>query len=496
MLSMLDQCRHGDWRLESADEVGAGSQSTSSTGRRAGWVVAALAALVMALVPATATAQGLPDEGAQAGAEYYEDTDPAALTDFQATLSPHGTWVDDPTYGTVWVPNVVVVGQNFRPYYTAGHWAVAEDGGWMWVSDYPWGYIPFHYGRWVWIPARGWAWIPGRRYAHAWVTWRVGEPGWDYVGWAPMGPTYVWVDGYAVAYWHVGILPWWFVSSYWLFHPAWHVHVIHDHHHAHQVHGHTHPHHHGDGGPARHPADASAAGGDEHGPASPTSGPGGAPRSLTGRSSAQRDFPSSPSFDDARIPRAARPKGTVAPDARAVSLAKPPADYRAPSSSRATKAGPAGRISAGRTVGSPSGARAFRPQAGTYRQLDGNARSARPAFAGGRPADGPDSRPASAWRPPARRGPSPSAPLHGPSSSRPSSPWASGHSSPATSSRHVPSSRPSSTQSSWRAPSSHSGGPSLQAPSTTSRKSSGKPSRSGGGKSSRGSRSHGHKSKR
>src|ERR1700734_1446500 len=33
----------------------------------------------------------------------YEDTDPSALTDFRATLDPHGSWFDDPTYGSVWV---------------------------------------------------------------------------------------------------------------------------------------------------------------------------------------------------------------------------------------------------------------------------------------------------------------------------------------------------------------------------------------------------------
>ena len=35
----------------------------------------------------------------------YEDTDPSALTDFHTALASHGTWVEDPTYGTVWVPS-------------------------------------------------------------------------------------------------------------------------------------------------------------------------------------------------------------------------------------------------------------------------------------------------------------------------------------------------------------------------------------------------------
>src|SRR6185503_20487468 len=74
-----------------------------------------------------------------------------------------------------------------------------------WVSDYDWGWAPFHYGRWVWIAGRGWSWIPGRRYAGAWVSWRVGEPGLGYIGWGPLAPSWYWRDG--VAYdigWAVG----------------------------------------------------------------------------------------------------------------------------------------------------------------------------------------------------------------------------------------------------------------------------------------------------
>ena len=45
----------------------------------------------------------------------YADTDPSALSDFHGTLDAHGTWVDDPTYGTVWVPNANEVGADFAP---------------------------------------------------------------------------------------------------------------------------------------------------------------------------------------------------------------------------------------------------------------------------------------------------------------------------------------------------------------------------------------------
>jgi hypothetical protein len=129
-----------------------------------------------------------------AEADGYDDDDPAALTDFHATLDTQGTWADDPTYGTVWVPSPTVVGADFRPYVTAGHWAYDDD--WVWVSDYEWGWAPFHYGRWVSIEGRGWAWIPGRGYRGAWVTWGV-DDGYSYLGWAPMGPNFIWFGGVA-----------------------------------------------------------------------------------------------------------------------------------------------------------------------------------------------------------------------------------------------------------------------------------------------------------
>jgi hypothetical protein len=127
-------------------------------------------------------------------ADFYDDADPSALTDFQTALAPYGSWFNDPTYGTVWAPARAAVGSGFQPYVTAGHWAY--DNGWTWLSDYPWGWATFHYGRWVWVPAVGWAWVPGREYAGAWVDWRVGD---GYVGWAPRPPEWIWRDGLAAS---------------------------------------------------------------------------------------------------------------------------------------------------------------------------------------------------------------------------------------------------------------------------------------------------------
>ncbi len=129
-------------------------------------------------------------------ADAYADTDPSALTDFHATLDSHGSWVEDPTYGTVWVPNPAEVGPDFSPYETAGHWAY-DDTDYVWYSDYDWGWAPFHYGRWMYGGA-GWMWIPGRVYSPAWVSWRMGGPGYAYVGWAPMAAGFYWRGGVAV----------------------------------------------------------------------------------------------------------------------------------------------------------------------------------------------------------------------------------------------------------------------------------------------------------
>jgi hypothetical protein len=143
--------------------------------------------------------------GAEAGygaQDQYADTDPSALSDFRSTLDPYGQWTDDPTYGTVWVPSQDVVGSDFTPYTTAGHWTYDDD--YTWVSDYDWGWAPFHYGRWVYSNPYGWGWIPGRTYAGAWVNWRYGYGDYGYVGWGPMAPTWGWRGGRAVG---LGFVP-------------------------------------------------------------------------------------------------------------------------------------------------------------------------------------------------------------------------------------------------------------------------------------------------
>jgi hypothetical protein len=121
----------------------------------------------------------------EAAVDSYDDGyDPQAHTQFQEELAPYGDWIDDASYGRVWTPNVSLVGTDFTPYYTGGHWALTEFG-WTWISDWSWGWAPFHYGRWIVLASHGWCWVPGTMWGPAWVTWRTGG-GW--VGWAALPP--------------------------------------------------------------------------------------------------------------------------------------------------------------------------------------------------------------------------------------------------------------------------------------------------------------------
>ncbi len=126
----------------------------------------------------------------------------------------------------MWVPNSATVGSDFAPYQSAGHWALDENDDWIWVSDYDWGYIPFHYGRWVWLSSSGWGWIPGRTYAPAWVNWRVGEGG--YIGWAPMPPSWYWYGGVATGLWVTPYAAYCFVPTTYVFHEHVHTYVVRD----------------------------------------------------------------------------------------------------------------------------------------------------------------------------------------------------------------------------------------------------------------------------
>lgn len=109
---------------------------------------------------------------------------------FHRTLAAHGDWVYSDRWGEVWIPSDVP--DNFHPYYTGGHWADTDEYGWLWVSDYEWGDIAFHYGRWVNDPDDGWMWIPGYVWSPGWVVWRSNG---RYTGWMPMPPDEGFLNG-------------------------------------------------------------------------------------------------------------------------------------------------------------------------------------------------------------------------------------------------------------------------------------------------------------
>lgn len=108
--------------------------------------------------------------------------DDVSLETFYEELSQYGVWINDPQYGYVWRPDVDQ--EEFRPYYTNGHWEMTKYGN-TWVSNYEWGWAPFHYGRWHHSNRRGWIWVPDTRWGPAWVSWRSGG---GHYGWAPLGP--------------------------------------------------------------------------------------------------------------------------------------------------------------------------------------------------------------------------------------------------------------------------------------------------------------------
>ncbi len=100
---------------------------------------------------------------------------------FYDDLAPYGHWIERPQYGWVWTP--AHVASSWRPYQH-GHWVWTVDG-WAWISDEPFGWATYHYGRWYDDPDYGWGWVPGDKWAPAWVSWQEAD---DYVGWAPLPP--------------------------------------------------------------------------------------------------------------------------------------------------------------------------------------------------------------------------------------------------------------------------------------------------------------------
>ena len=137
-----------------------------------------------AVPPVPPSDNGAPVSDAANGAP----EDSASFQTFYDSLGSQGTWIQSGDYGYVWQPQVD--DPDWAPY-TAGHWVYTDDG-WTWVSDEPWGWATYHYGRWVNLDGTGWCWVPGYTWAPAWVSWRYGD---GYAGWAPLPPdSFVGVD--------------------------------------------------------------------------------------------------------------------------------------------------------------------------------------------------------------------------------------------------------------------------------------------------------------
>ena len=103
-------------------------------------------------------------------------------SDFYEPLTPLGEWVVVGSYGRCWRPARVAA--DWHPYCN-GSWRRTDDG-WYWVSDEPWGWATYHYGRWDFDAEFGWYWVPRTVWAPAWVSWHEGG---GYIGWAPLSPS-------------------------------------------------------------------------------------------------------------------------------------------------------------------------------------------------------------------------------------------------------------------------------------------------------------------
>jgi hypothetical protein len=76
-------------------------------------------------------------------------------------LDANGNWYNVPGQGLVWSPyDAQADGASWDPY-GYGHWVFYPRFGYVWVSDYAWGYTPYQCGQWNFFDSFGWGWIPG-----------------------------------------------------------------------------------------------------------------------------------------------------------------------------------------------------------------------------------------------------------------------------------------------------------------------------------------------
>ncbi len=118
--------------------------------------------------------QGYDQQGYADNQGYGQDVPSTDV--FIRPLAQYGDWVES-RWGRAWAPRVA---SNWRPY-TNGYWGENR----LWITDEPWGWATYHYGRWAFDERAGWVWVPGTEWAPSWVAWRDSD---DYSGWAPLPP--------------------------------------------------------------------------------------------------------------------------------------------------------------------------------------------------------------------------------------------------------------------------------------------------------------------
>ncbi len=113
----------------------------------------------------------------------WQSPPPTAYETFYEPLAAYGQWFEVPTYGVVWQPSTTYLSPTWQPY-TLGSWFYT-DVGWTWISDEPFGWAVYHYGRWIYFANFGWCWVPDLEWGPSWVSWVVAE---SHIGWAPLPP--------------------------------------------------------------------------------------------------------------------------------------------------------------------------------------------------------------------------------------------------------------------------------------------------------------------
>lgn len=91
-------------------------------------------------------------------------------------LNTNGSWYKLPDQGYVWSP-YEASNPGWDPW-GEGYWVWTPRFGYMWVSSYSWGYMPYQCGYWNWYDMFGWGWMPGP--CNTWWAGGGGYTGWDF----------------------------------------------------------------------------------------------------------------------------------------------------------------------------------------------------------------------------------------------------------------------------------------------------------------------------